>query len=176
MWGCEFRIYVKNVHSSLPTCRNCRPKHLKDRSNNVQNIRSGKISIPTFEIFKDYVRPHGCHIYNTAVEMPMAKMCTCTSKYHGLAHCKYVLRCCDKFPNIVLTSQDAKIYTTNTCSTIRFIIYRNVLYFTVHGRRPYNKQETCSMCSILPRYELIEKVYTHTQNMSLETSIHMCLS
>ena len=50
--------------------------------------------------------PHGCHIYNTTEYMAMEKMCPCTYEHHGITHWKYVLRCCDKYPSIVLPSQE----------------------------------------------------------------------
>ena len=68
--------------------------------------------------------------------MAMAKMYTCTYKHHGIIHCKYVLPCCDKVPFIVLPSQEENKYTTNTCPTIIFCVYRNVSCCTVHVRHP----------------------------------------
>ena len=66
------------MHSYLLTFRDQYTKHLKDISHNTQNIRSGKLSGRLFETYKNYVRPHGCHIYNYAADRAMAKMCPCT--------------------------------------------------------------------------------------------------
>ena len=46
---------------------------LKYRSQNAQNKRSSEISSHIFETYKNAVRPHGCHIYNTAADMAMEK-------------------------------------------------------------------------------------------------------
>ena len=74
------------MNSYLLTWRDCHLKRLKDRSHNAQNRRSDEISSHIFETYNNDVRPHGCHIYNTAVYMAMSKMCPCTSKRHGLLH------------------------------------------------------------------------------------------
>ena len=85
---------------SLLTWLDCHLKNLKDRSQKAQNRRSGEISSRLFQTYKNYIRPHGCHIYNFAADMAMAKMCPCPSQNHGLPHWKCVLRCCEKFPVI----------------------------------------------------------------------------
>ena len=86
MCGCECCISAKIMHSSLLTWSNRCLKHLKDRSPNAQNRRSGEIYSRVFETYNNTVRPHGFHIYSTAVDMAMAKMCPCTYKNHGLSH------------------------------------------------------------------------------------------
>ena len=63
-------------------------------------------------MYKDYVGSHGCNIYNTAAYTSMAIMYPCNSKYHGITHWKFVLRCCDKCPIIVLPSQEENKDTT----------------------------------------------------------------
>ena len=120
MCGCECFMSVKSIHSSLLTWSDCRLKRLKSRSQNAQNRRSGEIFSCIFETYKNAVQPHGCHIYNTSVDMAMETMFPCTSKHHGLSYCKCVLCCCDKYQIIVLTIQEANKDTTNTCPTIRF--------------------------------------------------------
>ena len=45
----------------------------KYRSHNAQNRRFGEISSGMFEKYKNSVRPHGCHIYNTSTDMAMEK-------------------------------------------------------------------------------------------------------
>ena len=54
------------MHSYLSTCRDRHLKHLKDISKNIQNRRSGELSSCLFETYKNSVKPHGCHIYNSA--------------------------------------------------------------------------------------------------------------
>ena len=131
--GCECCISSKIVHSSLLIWRDHWLKHLRYRSCNVQNRRSGEISSCIFETYKNSVVPHGCHIYNTTADMSMAKMCTCTSKYHGLTHWKCVLCCCDRLSSILLPSQESIKDTTNTCPEIILNVYCNVSCFTDHG-------------------------------------------
>ena len=106
MCGCECFISTKIMHSYLLIWYNHCLKWLKYISNNAQNRRSGEISRRIFETYKNAVRSHDCHIYNTSAYMGMATMCPCTSKYHGLTHWKCLLRCCDNFPSIVLPSQE----------------------------------------------------------------------
>ena len=158
MWGYDCCISAKIMHSCLLTCNDRRVKHLKDRSHNAQNRRSGEISSRIFETYNNYVRPHGCHIYNTGADMSMATMCPCTSKHHGIPHCKFVLCCSDKFPIIVLPSQDANKNTTNMCPIIIFHVYCNFSRWTVYGRRLYHEWTTCSCCSTVTSSNSTSKV------------------
>ena len=134
MCGCECYIYAKFMHFSLLAWHNCCLKHLKDRIHKVQNVSSGEKSSPIFEIYKNYVWPHGCHIYNTVAYMAMTTMCTYTSKHHGLPHCKCVLCCCDKWPSIVQPSQEANKDITNTLSKIYFHFHRNFSCCTLRSQ------------------------------------------
>ena len=81
MCDCDCCISAKCIHSSMLTCRDFRLKHLKDRSHNVQNIRSSEISSRIFVTYRNAVQPHGYHITASIV---MAKICLCTSKHNGL--------------------------------------------------------------------------------------------
>ena len=136
MCCCECCKSSKVINSSLFTWRDRRLKNLNDKSNNAQNRDSGEISSRIFETYKGTVQPHGCHIYNTDVEMVMATMFTCTSKNHGLPHWKCVSHFCDNFRSIVLPIQEENKDTTNTRPTIRFYIYHNVSRCTLQSRRP----------------------------------------
>ena len=98
------------MHLSLLTLRDRNIEHLKDRSNNAQNRRSGELSSHLFETYKNSVRPHGCHIYNSAADMDMVKMCPCPSQKNGLPQCKCVLSCCDKCPVISISHQETDMY------------------------------------------------------------------
>ena len=84
MCCCECCIYVKSMHSYPLTWRNFHLKHLKDRSHNAQRIRPGEISSRIFVTYKNYVQPHGCHIYNTAADMAVVTICPCTSENNGV--------------------------------------------------------------------------------------------
>ena len=145
------------MHLYLLTCCYCHVKHLKNRSHNAQNRRSGKLSISLFETYKNSVRPHGCHIYNYTAYMDMAKMCPCPSQHHGLPHWKYVLLCCDKCPGITIICKDTNKDEANTCSKICFHVYRNASHCTVRGIRPYEEQTICSKCSTDISYVTPEK-------------------
>ena len=125
-------VSAKSMHSSLLTWRNCRLKYLKNRNHNAQNRRSSEISSRIFETYKNVVRPHGFHIYNTSEGMAMAKMCPCTSKHYGILHLKCVLHCCYKCPSIVIPSHEENKDTTKKCLTIIFHVYFNVSRCTVH--------------------------------------------
>ena len=104
MCGCECCIFSKSIHFPLLTWKDFRLKHLKDRSQNSQNRRSGEISSCIFERYNNTVRPHGCHIHNTYTGMDMVTMCNCTSTHHGIPHWKLVLSCCEKCPSIAILS------------------------------------------------------------------------
>ena len=153
---------AKIIHSSLLTWRNCCLKHLKYRIHNAQNRRSGEISSCIFETYNNAVQPHGCHIYNTAADMTMGKMYPCISKHHGFLHCKFLLRCCENFPSIVLPSKEVIKDTTNTCAIIRFHVYHNFSRFTVHGQHPYHgkKHVHCFPRSKVPSSDSTVKLYT----------------
>ena len=119
-------------------------------SHKVQNIKSGEISNCTFETYKNYVRPRGCYINNTTANMAMSTICPCTSEYHGILHCKCLLRYFDKFSSIFVPSQEANKDTTNKCPKKRFLFYCIVLCCTVHGRCTYHKLKTCSLFFTVP--------------------------
>ena len=87
------------MNSSLLTWCDIHLNHLKDRTHNAKK-RSGELSSRLFETYKNSVRPHGCHIYNSAADMAMSTMCPCPSKHHGPPQWKFLLRCCERFPSI----------------------------------------------------------------------------
>ena len=94
MCGCECCISSKLVHLSLLTWRDFHIKHLKDISHNGQNRRSSELSSRLFGTYKDNVRPRGCHFYNSAADMAMARIFPFPSHHHGLPHFKFLLHCC----------------------------------------------------------------------------------
>ena len=123
MCGCECCVSAKNMHSYLLTWRDYNLKHLKDRIQNAQNRRSGELSSRLFETYKNAVRPHVCHIYNSAADMATEKMFPCTSQHHGIPHWKFLLCCCDKCPGISIPNQETNEYSKTTCLTIHFHVY-----------------------------------------------------
>ena len=70
------------------------------------------------------------------------------------------MSCCDKFPSIVLLSQEENKDTTITCLKIRFRVYPNVSRFTLHGQCPYEELRTCSMCPTVTISDSTSNVYT----------------
>ena len=137
--GCECCISTKTVNFSLLTCLDFHMKQLKYQSHNVKNRRSGEVISCIFEIYNNNVIPYGCHIHNTATDIPMEKMFLFTY----IPNWKCLLCYCDKFLSIVITIQEENKDTTNTCPTIKFHIYRNVSHFKMHERHPYEEGTTC---------------------------------
>ena len=127
-----------------------------------------KYPVVFFETYKNELRLRGHHIYNTATYMVMAKMFPYTYKHHLIPHYKCVLRCYDKFPSIVLTSQEENKDTTNMCGTIIFHVYRNVSCCNAHSQRPYQERRTCSLCYTVPISDRNAKLYTWKELMLLE--------
>ena len=103
--------------------------------------------------------------------MAMSTMCPCTNEHHGPPHQKFLLRCCDNWPSIILPSQEVNKDTTNMCLTIWFYIYHNVLRCTVHGRHTYHKLTTFSLCSTAMSSDKTSKVYTRKELVLIERSI-----
>ena len=56
-----------------------------------------------FETYKNSVIPHGKHMFQTASDMAMTKICAYTSSSYSLPHWKCVLYCCAKYPWTYLT-------------------------------------------------------------------------
>ena len=92
--------------------------------------------------------------------MAMATMRTCSSQNHGLPQWKYLLLYCDKLPSISMTCQETNKDSTNTCSTIRFCVYRNKSFFTVHGICLYEERTLCYICSTDLSSVTPRKLYT----------------
>ena len=104
---CDYECFIssKSVHSSLLSLWDRYLNKLKYQSQNSQKIRSGEISNHLFETYKNYVMPHGRHIYQTAYDMAMSKMGAYLPYQHAFTYWKYVLRCYESFPYVYLTCQ-----------------------------------------------------------------------
>ena len=74
----------------------------KYQSCNAQNRSSGEMANSLFDICTNTVMPHENHMFQTASDMAMAKMCAYTSSKYALPHWKCVLIFCAKFPYIDL--------------------------------------------------------------------------
>ena len=81
-------------------------KKLKDQSQNSQNIRSGEKENCIYEKYKNTVMSHVRHIHAKAYDMAKARMCAYSQSDHELTHWKCVLRCCAKFPGIIIPDQE----------------------------------------------------------------------
>ena len=47
-----------------------------------------------YDIYKNYIMMDGSHIYQTASDMAMEKMCAYTPADNAFTHWKCLLRCC----------------------------------------------------------------------------------
>ena len=160
MCGCECCISDNNIHSYLLTCRYCHLKQLKDRSHNTLNRSYGEIVSRIFETYKNSIRPHGCHIYNTSTEIDMEEMCPCPYKHQVILHCKCVLRCFYKYLSIVIPILEANIDTKTIFQEYVFMSIKMYHFFILHVRLPYEERTACSMCSAVPSSDLTEILYT----------------
>ena len=60
-----------------------------------------------FKTYKNYVIPHGKHIFKTASNMDMAKMCEYPSSEYALPHWKCILCCCAQCTRIDIPSPES---------------------------------------------------------------------
>ena len=58
-------------------------KHIKYKSQNMQNMRSGELSSSLYKTYKDAVKPHGCHIKCTSADMAMEKFVIVSQQIMG---------------------------------------------------------------------------------------------
>ena len=105
MCGCECYISAKSIHSSLISRWDHYLRNLKYLSQNAQNRGSREKSNRLFDTYKNYLMPHGRHIYATAADMDMATICAYPPSQHALPYWKCVLCCCYNFPLIDLLYQ-----------------------------------------------------------------------
>ena len=123
MCGCECCISAKSIHSSLISWRDIYLRKLNDLSQNAQNRRYCEISNCLFETYKNYVVPHDCHIYGTAADILMYKMCEYPPSQHAIPHWKCVLHCCSNLPIIYLTDQELDMHHSTASTSTRFNKY-----------------------------------------------------
>ena len=165
MCGCECCISAEIIHSSLLSWRDHYLRKLNDLSQNVQNRRSGEKPNRLFETYKNYVIPHGCHIYATESDMAMTTICAYPPSQHALPHWKYVLRCFYNITSICLPDQESDKHYSNISSSIRFHIYDLITQCTVNGRHPLFEKKIC------PDTVTPAKLYTRKDIDMMETSI-----
>ena len=58
-----------------------------------------------FETYQNSAMSHGFHIYETASDMDMAKICAYSSSKHAFPYLKCVLSFCAHLPRIDITGQ-----------------------------------------------------------------------
>ena len=98
-------------------------------------------------------------------------MCPCPSQQHRLPHCEFLLRYCEKCPDISIPRQETNKDATNTCSTIHFRVYKNVFWCNIHIIFPYEEQTICYMRSTHISYVTPGKVYIQKDFVLIETLI-----
>ena len=98
----------------------------------------------------------------------MAEMFTCKSAHHVITQWKCVLRCCNKCPNMFITSQEANRDTTNMFPTIRFVsteMYHAVKFMSdIHMKNKKNVQYVPQSLALI----LLIK-YTHGRGLCYQT-------
>ena len=98
-------------------------------------------------------------------------MCPYLSQHYGIPHWKFVLRCCEKYPGIIIPHQEKNIDAKKRYSTIHVRVDRNLLRCTVHGLCLYEEQTTCSMCSADISSVTTGKLYIQKEIVLLEPLI-----
>ena len=133
------------MHSSLLTWCNCHLKHLKDINLNELNRRSGELSSHLFEAYRNFVRPHGCHIYKSDAEIAMAKMCPCTSHHHGY-HAGNIY--CDVVINapVLVYLVRRQIQTQQTCDFLYIFMFTAMYCVVMFMAQTHMKNEQDVLC------------------------------
>ena len=163
MCGCEFCIYAKSIHSSLLSWRDCYSRNFNNIIKNAQKIRPGEKANRLFDTYKNYVIPHGRHIYAISDYMAMAKICEHPQSLYSLPHWKYVLRCCSNRPHIDITYQESDKNHSNTSPSIHFHIYHLITQCTVHQRHPIYEEKLFHLCFQDPATVTPAKLYTRKE-------------
>ena len=70
-----------------------------------------------------------------------------------------------------IPSKETNRYTTNMCPKIHFNVYISISRCTLHGRRTYKENTTCSIFSTMSIADNTKNLYTHMGIVLLETSI-----
>ena len=69
MCDCEYCIYAKSIHSSLPSWNDGDLKKSKNKIQNSQSRRSGEKAHHIYEAYKNTVMPHEHHMHAKAYDM-----------------------------------------------------------------------------------------------------------
>ena len=115
--------------------------------------------------------PHGRHIYATASDMDMAKICAYPPSQHAFPHGKCVLRCCYNCLCIDIPDKESDMHHSKTSPSISFHIYHLIARCAVHVRHPIDENKICCLCFQYPDTVKLEKPYTRKELVTMETSI-----
>ena len=124
-----------------------------------------------FETYKNYVMPHGRHIYVTEYDMDMATTCAYPPPQHSLPHCKYVLSCCINLPCIHLPGQESDMHHSNTSPSMIFKIYPLTSRCTLNVRLQLDKKKICHLCLQILDSVPLAKLHTRKELGMMETYI-----
>ena len=110
-----------------------------------------------FETYKNSLMPHGHHIYATASDMAMAKVCAYPLYQNTFPHWKCVFPCCANCPGIYLTGKELDRHHSSITPSINFHIYHLIARCTVHGGLPLDKNNIFRLYLLDPATVLAEK-------------------
>ena len=104
--------------------------------------------------------PNGKHIFKTASDMDIEKMCAYLSSKYALPHWKCVMSCCAQYPSIDIPSPELDQHNSDVSPPIIFHVYHPISWCTVHSRLPFNEKKQCQLCDPSADSIVTEKLYT----------------
>ena len=164
MCGCECFISAKIMNSSLITCIYYHLEKPKDRSHNVQNRRYGEISSCIFETYKNYVLPHGFHIYNTTACMTMEKFAPVPLNIMGYrtVNVCYIVVISSKVFSYPVRSQ---IKMQQTCVQKQYFMFTVIYHVVLCTADVHTKNKKHVQCVPHFQYLTVLPKYTHEKNL-----------
>ena len=111
---------------------------------------------------------HGHHIYQTASELAMTRICSYPQSQHSSPHWKFVLCCCSKYPCIDISIKESDQHNLKIC----FHVYILVPLCMVHVRCTPEGGGICWLYLSVPALETNLKLYTRKEFVMTETSIY----
>ena len=106
---------------------------------------------------------HGKHIFQTASDIAMAKICAYTSSNYVLPHWKCFFSCYSQCLCMDLPSPESDQQNSNISSTIPFHVYQHIENCIVYGRRPISENNQCQLCETSTDSIITEKNYTRKE-------------
>ena len=92
-----------------------------------------------FDTHNNSIMPHENHMFNTAYNITVAKMCAYTSSNYTLKHWKCALCYCAQWTCMSLQSIESDQNNSNVIPTMQFHVYQHISHYTAHVRHPYNE-------------------------------------